>query len=115
MIKTDVYGKGMKMGMAFPDSTDVPNYYKAALEYIYSAWSSRSMRSYFSPAQGTVCSIHNRSFAELRAYGRASQPHEKYMNILDPADPDGNRSEGLMNISWSNAKFFKCLHLFSNI
>lgn len=107
MINTAEYGKKMKSGMSFPNSTDVSDYYRLALEYIYSAWSSRSMRSYFSAEEhGAVCGIHDRSFAELRAYGRAAQSASKYMDILDPADPDGNRSEGLMNISWSNAKFF---------
>lgn len=106
MIQTDQYGERFRKGMAFPSSPDSTNYFLKSLEYIYAAYSAKSMRTYFHPNQGVSCAIHDRSLAELRAYGRASQSPQKYMDILDPNDPDGNRSEGLMNISWANAKFF---------
>ncbi len=106
MINIPQYSEKFTKGMTFPSGPDAPDYYRTALEYIYSAYSAKTMRTHFSSESGVNCSIHNRSLSELRAYGRAAQNPQKYMDILDPADPDGNRSEGLMNISWANAKFF---------
>ena len=66
-------------------------------EFIYSQWLNNFA---FTPFVGSS------EFYELRQYAQGRQPTTKYMNILDPKDPNTGLRAGFYNMSWDIVPIF---------
>lgn len=66
-------------------------------EWLYSMWLTDQS---FIPYSNAL------EYTSLRQYAQGRQPTTKYMNILDPFDPQTGERSGLFNISWDNVAIY---------
>lgn len=66
-------------------------------EWLYSLW----LRGY-----AYVPFSQSNEFFTLRRYAQGNQPNIKYMDILDPKDPNDGQRKGFYNISWDILPIF---------